>query len=183
MTDEQSHGPVFNRERAAELVRDRGLSYARLAHLAQASPRSVRRWMAGSSTPAPYSLAKLAQALGVSPAELFTVAEGEEIDLRYLRIVGGFSLALLATETGLAAPYIHRVEGGKAQLTSAAAQLIAEALKVEVGAVITAATRHGRTAGIARTAVPRVARRRLLPTPPPRPAPQVATGEACRRAV
>ncbi|WP_415954374.1 helix-turn-helix domain-containing protein [Streptomyces sp. KLOTTS4A1] len=84
-----------------------GTSVARIAQAAGVSERAVSLYLAGTRTPRPEILPRLAAAVGVDPAALCTV---ERETLAHLRIFTGRSRSAMARTLGMAEETYRQVE-------------------------------------------------------------------------
>lgn len=126
----------------------KGLTQHELARLIRvAGGERVSRWELGTSEPRPDVLIRLAEVLGVEPADLLTPAtQGQS--LRRLRTLAGLSARQLADQAHLSLASIQRWEAGRLQNLPTAAALagLAEALGATPAAVADALNQARRSA-------------------------------------
>lgn len=101
---------AFDPARMVELVRLRGLNQQQLAVRIGANKGTISRWVKGQSQPSPRLLVRLAEALLVSPAELYRM-DPERRDLAYYRVVAGYSVNALSSSLKVSNAVVHRLEG------------------------------------------------------------------------
>ncbi|MFD7736279.1 helix-turn-helix domain-containing protein [Kitasatospora phosalacinea] len=102
---ETSYGFDAARLRAARSAA--GTSVARIAKAAQVSERAVSFYLAGTRTPRPAILPRLATAVGTTPADLCAV---EHETLAHLRIYTGRTRAQMARTLGMAEETYRHLE-------------------------------------------------------------------------
>ena len=117
------------RLRAARLAAN--LTQTALAAVADVHPNEVGYWEAGTRVPKVETVAALARALGISPADLLEPSTGGRPTLRQLRVAAGFSQEQAADRAGLQKHRYAALERGEAaRLTDAEVTSLARALDV-----------------------------------------------------
>lgn len=102
---------VFKYRTMTALAEAKGLDNRGLAAKVKANHITVSRWAKGEAVPSPSFINRLARVLEVPPAELYQVTETAR-DLRYYRVLAGYSLAQLAPNVGTSAVHLGRMEAG-----------------------------------------------------------------------
>lgn len=107
------------------------LTQTALAAAADVHPNEVGYWEAGTRVPQVETVAALARALGVSPADLLEPSIGGRPTLRQLRVAAGLSQEQAADRAGLQKHRYAALERGEAaRLTDAEIAALAHALDV-----------------------------------------------------
>ncbi len=156
---------AFDASRMVELAHRRGLTQQRLASLIGANKGTVSRWAKGQSRPSPRLLVRLAEALHVSPAELYRM-DPERRDLAYYRVLAGYSVNALSGSLQVSNAVVHRLEGHGAPVPPALLARLQQLLDLDEQTMQEALNR--------RAAGPPPRRRRREITPRPAPAADVA---------
>ena len=98
-------------ERLAEARTAAGLTQGKLADLVGVSEHTIRGWERGRSAPTAHHLARLVDALGVSPAHLAPLPNNPQ--LRHLRQQAGLTQADIAEILGTPAGSVGQIEAGR----------------------------------------------------------------------
>jgi transcriptional regulator with XRE-family HTH domain len=115
------------RLRAARLAAN--LTQTALAAVADVHPNEVGYWEAGTRVPQVETVAALARALGISPADLLEPSTGGRPTLRQLRVAAGLSQEQAADRAGLQKHRYAALERGEAaRLTDGEVSALASAL-------------------------------------------------------
>jgi transcriptional regulator with XRE-family HTH domain len=115
------------RLRAARLAAN--LTQTALAAVADVHPNEVGYWEAGTRVPQVETVAALARALGISPADLLEPSTGGRPTLRQLRVAAGLSQEQAADRAGLQRHRYAALERGEAaRLTDPEVSALAQAL-------------------------------------------------------
>lgn len=116
-----------SRLRAARMAAK--LTQTALAAAADVHPNEVGYWEAGTRVPQVETVAALARALGITPADLLEPSTGGRPTLRQLRVAAGFSQEQAADRAGLQKHRYAALERGEAaRLTDAEVSALARAL-------------------------------------------------------
>lgn len=107
------------------------LTQTALAAAADVHPNEVGYWEAGTRVPQVETVAALARALGITPADLLEPSAGGRPTLRQLRVAAGLSQEQAAERAGLQKHRYAALERGEAaRLTEAEVDALARALDV-----------------------------------------------------
>jgi transcriptional regulator with XRE-family HTH domain len=131
--------PGFDPRRLRAAREAAQLSQGALAEAAQVHVSSIREWEAGRQVPRVETVASLAQALRISPADLLDQPEGTARTLQQLRAAAGKSQKQIAEAAGMLRNTYSAVERGEtASLSYTDAQGLAQALAMSPEQVVAA---------------------------------------------
>lgn len=100
-------------DRLRDLRRQRGWSQHTLSlKVGVQGAAAVSAWERGLAVPRPAMLVRVAGVLGVEPVELLAVDDAEDLPLRELRVLRGFSLRQLADAATTSPSTLRRWESG-----------------------------------------------------------------------
>lgn len=133
--------PGFDPRRLRAAREAAQLSQDALARAAHVHVSSIEEWEAGRQVPRVDSVAALAEALRLDPADLLEPPDGAARTLQQLRAAAGLTQQQVATDAGLLRNTYSAIERGEtATLTAADATAFARALSVTADQVRAAHT-------------------------------------------
>lgn len=104
----------------------KGFTVEEVADQIGLSRQAVSAWLVGRSTPSPASLARVADVLDVTPADLTPGAGTDDATLQDMRTRAGFTQSAAASELGLLQSFLSDVERGRRELNQPVAGRLAD---------------------------------------------------------